>query len=83
MTVELQVVQEAPAANKRLLAVLRDLLRQARSGELQSIAVAYMDGEGEVRLEYEIEEGHELTMASAARQLDENLRAEQFCGGED
>lgn len=79
MTTELQVVaQEAPAASKPLLAMLRALLREARSGTIQSLGVVYIE-DGQPQVDYVAEEGDELTLASCARQLDEVIRADAFC----
>jgi hypothetical protein len=78
VTTELQVVaQEAPAANKALLVMLRELLRHARAGEIQSLGVAFIhSGVPEVR--YECDEGDELILASTASQLEEVIRHDVF-----
>lgn len=78
MSVELRVVaQDAPAANKDVVTLLRGLLKRAREGEIQSLAVAYIAGT-EVAWDYVCEEGEQMNLSCVCRQVDEMLRDEVF-----
>jgi len=82
MAIELIRTREpSPDANAELIAMLRDLLVQAEAAEIQAAAVAYASADGEAFVCYEAD-GYEAQVASAARQIDDELRAVLFYDGE-
>jgi len=79
MAVEL--IRSGPSPNAGLITMLRDLIAQAESGDIQAAAVAYMHASGEVFVCYEAD-GYEAQVATAARQIDDELRAVLFNDGD-
>lgn len=70
-----------PAPNHELVAMLRDLLAQAEAAEIQAAAVACVSADGVLSVCCHAD-GYEAALASAARQIDDDLRAALFDDGD-